>query len=227
MIHRDRFHKHIATALFDREDEMEKYLVVIEEFEATLKKIFELYLEYTEQWILYATPENHRKTALDDEWKFTKLLCPMITGEHALAAKTFSKIVQSLFDGIGDRLVTSADELDSHNDIFEEDATNCESRKWQLLTLCRETQQLFTVEREQCVKIMAFTKSLFRDIEKVDFHRDHNIPELEDEGVCIRHNHHANFMCEEVGEAISDLKSAALKLRERLTSTIQRVQVRV
>lgn len=86
LIHRDRFNKHITTALVDRDHEAESYMLVIDEFDATLKQIFELYLEYVEQWILTGVPDSHRKTALEDEWKFTKLTCPMINGEHQVSA---------------------------------------------------------------------------------------------------------------------------------------------
>lgn len=87
LIHRDRFNKHITTALVDRDQESDSYMIVIDEFDATLKQIFELYLEYVEQWILTGVPDSHRKTALEDEWKFTKLTCPMINGEHQVKLK--------------------------------------------------------------------------------------------------------------------------------------------
>ncbi|XP_021712800.1 mitogen-activated protein kinase kinase kinase 4-like [Aedes aegypti] len=60
MIHRDRFQKHINTALYERESELERYMTVLETFDGTVKNIFELYLEFAEQWILVATPECHQ-----------------------------------------------------------------------------------------------------------------------------------------------------------------------
>ena len=51
--------------------------------------MFQLYLDYVEQWVLVAAPETHQKSALDEEWMFTKLVCPMIPGQHSIAAQKF------------------------------------------------------------------------------------------------------------------------------------------
>lgn len=93
--------------------------------------------------------------------------------------------------------------------------------KTKLLTMCREIQQLFTDEREKCVKYMAFMKMLFKDIEKDDFHRDHAT--MEESTVCLRHS---SCMCPDVLEAINCLKHQTLELREKLTSTLLKVQER-
>ena len=240
LIHRDRFNKHISTALVDREQEAESYMSVIDEFDSTLKQIFELYLEYVEQWILTGVPDSHRKTALEDEWRFTKLTCPMIHGEHAVAAKKFCEIVQRLLDSIGGKLTEKVYALESfsfeapqkkeHAAEGEINGTASDSEeeedissiiKNKLLTMCREIQKLFTDEREKCVKLLAFTKVLFKDIEKDDFHRDHNA--IEDSQVCLRHS---SCMCPEVLETINILKHKTLELREKLTSTLKKVQQR-
>jgi mitogen-activated protein kinase kinase kinase 4 len=239
LIHRDRFHKHITTALVDRDQDFESYMQKIDDFDATLKKIFELYLEYVTQWILTGAPESHRKMAFEAEWKFTKLTCPMIHDEHAVAAKKFALIIESLLSEIGERLSTKVDELNnfSHQNSVEEERTvvdgeeveNLEEEtedpsiilKNKLLTMCREIQQLFTDEREKSMKLMLFTKSFLKDIEKDDFHREHNCPN--DSSVCLRHS---TSMCTEVLEAINGLKEKALELREMLTKTLQRVQER-
>lgn len=101
----------------------------------------------------------------------------------------------------------------------EEDSSTIWKNK--LLTMCREIQQLFTDEREKCVKLMAFTKVLFKDIEKDDFHRDHNA--MEESIVCLRHS---TCMCPEVLETINALKHKTLELRGKLTSTLLKVQER-
>ena len=241
LIHRDRFNKHIMTALIDREQEAESYMLCIDEFDATLKQIFELYLEYVEQWIIVGVPDSHRKTALEDEWRFTKLTCPMINGEHSVAAKRFCEIIQKLLESIGTRLTVKVNELEtfsmetSHEEKNNEVVRNGNSEsnddepeedmstilKNRLLTMCREIQQLFTDEREKCVKLMMFTKMLLKDIEKDDFHRDHTV--VDDSLVCLRHS---SCMCPEVLETINILKTKTLELREKLTSTLQKVQER-
>ncbi|XP_070502905.1 mitogen-activated protein kinase kinase kinase 4 isoform X2 [Chironomus tepperi] len=244
LIHRDRFHKHITSALIDRDSDLDIYMRIIDEFDVSLKKIFELYLEYVTQWILTGVPESHRKSALETEWRFTKLVCPMIHDEHSVAAKKFCSIIECLLDEIGNRLTMKADELEKMS--FEESTkgvkkdeimmngngnTNCIDGeeeddpstifKNKLLAMCREIQQLFTDEREKCMKLMLFTKSFLKDIEKDDFHREHNCPS--DSSVCLRHS---TSMCTEVLEAINGLKSKTLELREKLTITLQRVQHR-
>lgn len=250
LIHRDRYSKHISTALVDRESEGERFLHFVDDFDKTLRQIFELYLEYVEQWILTGVPGTHRKTALEEEWKFTKLTCPMIHGEHKVAAKRFCDIIQSLIDSIGANLIKKVTEMenfsfenppkdDNHenqlatsengngmNDVEEVEEDEEEEDpstilKNRLLTMCREIQQLFTDERDKCVKLMTFTKTLFKDIEKDDFHRDHNI--IDESQVCLRHS---TCMCTEVLETINSLKRKMLLLREKLTSTLLKVQER-
>lgn len=258
LIHRDRFQKHVTSALVDREHDLESYMQIIDQFDGTLKKIFELYLEYVTQWILTGVPESHRKNALETEWKFTKLVCPMIHDEHAVAAKKFCTIIESLLDEIGNRLTAKADDLEhmsfsydsltakcgmnddesltndddksNHDDDNENDQNEEEEEdpstllKNKLLTMCRKIQQLFTDEREKCMKLMLFTKCFLKDIEKDDFHREHNCPPSDsDSAVCLRHS---TSMCTEVLEAVNCLKSKTLELREKLTKTLKRVQGR-
>lgn len=237
LIHEQRFKKHIATALVDREKEMESYLLVINEFDLVLKDIFELYLEYSKSWIL-TIPDVNRKHALDLEWKFTKLTSPMIKGEHSVAAKKFCKIVESLLNDIGEKLISTADDLekmsseavtyqkssvveeepnDVNDENYEDESTIAKNK---LLTLCRDTQKLFTDENQKCKIVLSFLKVLLRDLEKDDFHRDHN--SIED-SVCLRHS---TIMCPEVLRSINSLKHNALLLREKLSETIHRVQER-
>lgn len=42
MIHRERFSKHIATALYDKDVEYEKYISILDEFDGTVKNILEV-----------------------------------------------------------------------------------------------------------------------------------------------------------------------------------------
>lgn len=218
VIHRDRFNKHITTALVDREADMESFMRKIDEFDRTLKDIFRMYLDYVEQWILDAIPESHRKIALDEEWRFTKLVSPMINEEHAEAAKKFSYIVQKLFESIGQRLESRADEVDSYH---SGDFNIVDNVKMEILTLCRDTQQLFTEEREKCLKVMMFVKIFIRDVEKPDFHRDHNeFLTADNDLVCYRNK---QVICADVKEAIIKIKDSAFDLREKLNMTINKV----
>ena len=42
MIHRERFNKHINTALAEKDNELEKYISILDEFDNTVKKVLEV-----------------------------------------------------------------------------------------------------------------------------------------------------------------------------------------
>lgn len=88
-----------------------------------------------------------------------------------------------------------------------------DEKRWQILTVCREIQCLLTTEREKSMRLLNFTKTLCRDIEKEDFHRDHDISG-------------SDFICQEVKDAVSELQRDVLSVRHKLTKIIERVQER-
>ncbi|XP_055622452.1 mitogen-activated protein kinase kinase kinase 4 isoform X2 [Toxorhynchites rutilus septentrionalis] len=227
MIHRERFQKHINTALGDRETELDKYMAVLEAFDGTVKNIFGLYLEYAEQWILVATPDCHQKAALDEEWRFTKLLSPMIPGQHAMAANRFCMIVEKVLENTGRKMIARLRELEDQIKLIDRSDSDKWGKKWQFLALCRETQYVFTFARDITMKIMAFTKGLFRDLEKRDFHRDHcdDSEEEAEPGVVLRNiGKTSSPVCQEVVDSLRVLKKNALLFRNKLTSVIENLQ---
>uniref|UniRef100_A0A182Q9N5 Protein kinase domain-containing protein n=1 Tax=Anopheles farauti TaxID=69004 RepID=A0A182Q9N5_9DIPT len=169
MIHRERFQKHVNTALSEREQELDRYMHQMELFDETVRNIFELYLELCEQWILDTVPEGHQKAVLDEEWRFTKLISPMIPRQHGSAAKRFCSLVERVLERTGSEMMRQLKELMEKSQQI--DTTT--DKKWQFFALCRETQRMFTSSREKALKTMAFAKTLFRDLEHADFHRDH------------------------------------------------------
>lgn len=168
-------------------------------------------MEYVEQWVLVAAPEGHRKNALDTEWMFSKLICPMIPGQHANVAKKFCQIVSHLLQITGNRLITRSQDLDDQ--INQKSNMDEDEKKWQILTVCREIQALFTLEREKTMRLMSFAKSLCKTIEMPDFHRDH---ENDDEDI----------VCQVVKNAVTSLQKDVLSVRHKLTKIIERVQKR-
>ncbi|XP_037030628.1 mitogen-activated protein kinase kinase kinase 4 isoform X3 [Bradysia coprophila] len=214
MTHRERYSKHIHTALYDKDSVLEKYLVILDEFDATIRNVFMLYLDYVEHWVLEASPEAHRKAALHKEWMFSKLICPMISGQHSVTAHKFCSIVSKLLEQIGKRLITRAQELDEKIEDTPISSADDE-KKWQILTICRETQSLFTVEREKALKILYFAKTLCRDLEMSDFHREH-----ED------YVHGTTTICSEVKESVRMLQAQVLSVRHKLTQIVEHVQMR-
>lgn len=160
--------------------------------------------------MLVAAPEGHRKNALDKEWMFSHLISPMISGQHAIVAKKFCQIVSDLLHITGDRLISRSQELD--HQINEKSDIDEDEKKWQILTVCREIQSLFTLEREKTMRLMSFAKSLCRDIENEDFHRDHSGSD--------------EIVCQVVKDAVLRLQKDVLSVRNKLTKIIERVQER-
>uniref|UniRef100_A0A1A9ZL65 Mitogen-activated protein kinase kinase kinase 4 n=1 Tax=Glossina pallidipes TaxID=7398 RepID=A0A1A9ZL65_GLOPL len=219
LTHRERYQRHITTALVENEDDLERYMGTLQQYDQTVRKVFELYLDYIDQLVLVTVSENSQKSALEREWMFTKLVSPMVAGMHILAAKKFCMIIRNLLKGISERLVNRSKELDMQIDdtaqILETDL------KWQVLTICRETQSLFTTERKCSVKVLFFAKTFCRDVESVDFHREHC--EL-DCGDCAQRKH--DVVCNEVKESFKLLKRDILDVRNKLIKIIERVQER-
>lgn len=90
------------------------------------------------------------------------------------------------------------------------------SEKMEILAICRDTQTLFTDEREKSMKVMTFAKGLVRDIEHSDFHRDHSEEFL-------RNCKNNDYVCDAVRDALWTLKTEALNVRDKLTKVIERV----
>ncbi|XP_041760496.1 mitogen-activated protein kinase kinase kinase 4 [Anopheles merus] len=253
MIHRERFQKHINTVLSDREQELNKYMHQMELFDETVRNIFELYLELCEQWILDTVPEGHQKAVLDEEWRFTKLISPMIPREHGPAARRFCSIVERVLERTGSDMMRQLKELMEKSQQID---STTDGKKWQFFALCRETQRMFTVSREKALKTMAFAKTLFRDLEHADFHRDHCEDDSESEllnggddgddldlvGVVLRSGslrrsargapdpanqigHTHSPVCSEVVESLQMLKRNALLLRNKLAAVIEELQL--
>ncbi|XP_054725880.1 mitogen-activated protein kinase kinase kinase 4 isoform X1 [Anastrepha obliqua] len=216
LTHRERYQRHITTALVENEVELERYMGILNHFDKTVRKVFELYLDYIDQLVLQSGPEGYKKSALEKEWMFTKLISPMINGMHTIAAKKFCTIIRNLLRSISDRLVSRASELDIQ---IDDTAQHGESDlKWQLLTICRETQSLFTVERECSVKVLFFAKMFCRDVETTDFHREH----YEDDVI----NQQEDFVCAEIKESFKLLQKDVLDVRNKFSKIIERVQER-
>lgn len=213
MIHRERYKRHITTALTEGGDDYEKHMVILEEFNKTCQKVFELYLTYADEWIIKGAPDTHRR--LEEEWRFAKLISPMIPGQHVEACKHFCSIIIQLLKEIGNMLVSKIIKLDDQ--VAHVEGSSPVSIKWQLLTICRETQQLFTDEREKMLKVLTCAKYLCRDIEKPEFHREHNEDLVSDLD---------SYLCTEVTQAVVLVKREALGFNNMLINTISLVQRR-
>ncbi|XP_064549547.1 mitogen-activated protein kinase kinase kinase 4 isoform X2 [Drosophila montana] len=217
LTHRERYQRHITTALAENETELGSYINILNQYDATVRKTFELYLDYIDQLVLVAVPETNQKSVLEKEWMFTKLISPMIKGMHTLASQKFCGIISKLLCSISRRLVQRSEELDEQI-ASTAHSNDSEELKWQLLTICRETQALLTVERERSIKVLFFAKTFCRDVETTDFHREHYEHDVA--------NQQHDFICSDVKAAFKLLQQDVLEVRNKLTNIIKGVQLR-
>jgi len=218
LTHRERYQRHITTALAENESELVSYINILNQYDATVRKTFELYLDYIDQLVLVAVPETNQKSVLEKEWMFTKLISPMIKGMHTLASQKFCGIISKLLRSISNRLVQRSGELDDQIAGTAHSNNDNEELKWQLLTICRETQALLTEERERSIKVLFFAKTFCRDVETTDFHREHYEHDVA--------NHQHDFICSDVKAAFKLLQQDVLEVRNKLTEIIKGVQRR-
>lgn len=213
IIYRERYKKHLTTVkkMHNNED-LQKFEYSLSEFNTTIQNTFELYLNFVVQLVTHTLPKALTKSVLNENWQFVKLVSPMIPGGHIFSAKKFCDILKTLLQNSTESLQIKINDLD--NQVSSLTLTNPTHLKWQLLTICRETQQIFMDERENFLKIIAFSKSLCRDIERPEFHKEHN------------QKTHRIISCKEITEVINNLKSEARKFHFVLISTIQVVRNR-
>lgn len=115
---------------------------------------------------------------------------------------------------ICDRLVSRCKELFEQ---IEDTNLHTDAMKWQLLVICRETQSLFTIERERAVKTICFTKTFCKDVEQNDFHREH----YDD---YISNTSSKTFKCQEIIKSFKDLQVSVLDVRSELKNILCQVQ---
>ncbi|KAF5306496.1 hypothetical protein FQR65_LT07324 [Abscondita terminalis] len=129
----------------------------LEEFDNNLLLVFELYLEYVQQWALLQH-DTFQKSLLEDEWGFCCDIVRHIPGGSESAGKHFCRILNLMLDYIGERLLGRIEECVVMFRAMQGDT----NKKQCLMNVCRELQQLFNEERERCIKTVAFTKNLFK-----------------------------------------------------------------
>lgn len=213
ILFRQRYTKHITTVSnIQKSADLQMFKDVLVRLNITIHSSFELYLDFVFQLVTQSLPNTLTKSVLIEEWHFTKLNSPMICGGHVLAAKKFCEILRTLLRNRGASLETKIKCLD--NQVSKLEQLNSSSAKWQLLSICRETQQIFTDEREQFLKIIGFSKMLCRDIEKPEFHKEHS----DTKQVMIS--------CKDVTKVAAEMKLEARRFHNVLTKTIKTVQDR-
>lgn len=99
---------YLKTVVAD--DKCELYEKNVYLFDQSLYKVFEIYLEYFQNWVLL-NQNQFQKNLMDDEWKFCNYAINDINGGKVLVEKTFSAILSKLLNVIGERLLERIDDL--------------------------------------------------------------------------------------------------------------------
>ncbi|XP_052808624.1 mitogen-activated protein kinase kinase kinase 4-like isoform X2 [Mya arenaria] len=192
----------VQAVLDDHEAQAENSPLDLERFDDDMCKMFKMYFQYLQNWLyhLQNLPEASRslKNPLEEEWNFTKKICPHIISGEAEAGKRFSTMAISLLNSISDFLETGVDEctsdmfdwtlhggeMSSSEEESEEDHDTSRNKSSSSLrksfqATCRRFKSLFHEARERASKALGFAKLLRKDLEiAADFNVAVSMPEL-------------------------------------------------
>lgn len=91
-IHRDRFAEHSRAAVSDAA-EVECGETLFEEdvkdFDESLRAVFEVYLDYLQQWVDMVQHDSFHKNLIMDEWLFVKSIAGNISDGYKIAGVKF------------------------------------------------------------------------------------------------------------------------------------------
>ncbi|KAL4233273.1 Mitogen-activated protein kinase kinase kinase 4 [Mactra antiquata] len=183
----------VQAVLDDKEATAEDSPLDLEKFDNDMASMFKMYFQYLQNWLyrLQNLPESSRtlKNPLEEEWNFTKKICPHIIGGEAEAGKRFSTMAISLLNSISDFLENGVDECTTNlfdwttNDMHgsgsedldgesdeEHDSSlrrskSASSLRTTFQKTCRNFKNLFHEARERASKALGFAKLLRKDLE--------------------------------------------------------------
>ncbi|CAG5116904.1 unnamed protein product [Candidula unifasciata] len=191
------YHYMVAAVMWDEMEAEDKFESDLTEFDEDMKSMLDVYFNYLQSWIymLQSLPEASlgMKSALEEEWTFTKSICAFVVGGEAEAGKKFSSLASSLLNSIGDFLDNGIDDNtrslydDEYVSDFadgeegtgseqdsEADSDNTEDRiqckrmakmKQNVQGILRNFRNLFNEARERASKALGFAKLLRKDLE--------------------------------------------------------------
>lgn len=82
----------------------------LNDFDASLLKVYELYLEYLEKWALL-DHDTFQKSLLEEEWAFSSDIVEHIPNGFKVASKRFCLILSMMLSSTGEKLLGRIDEL--------------------------------------------------------------------------------------------------------------------
>ncbi|KAL2737822.1 mitogen-activated protein kinase kinase kinase 4 isoform X2 [Vespula squamosa] len=198
-IHRDRFSAHSCAAIASDPFACNTLFEAdVKEFDESLKAVFEVYLDYLQQWVDMVQHDSFHKNLIMDEWTFVKSIAGDIIDGYKIAGVKFCEIARTMIIQVKEFLVERPKEIKECMDDREDDGEW--SGKFHLMYVGREWQGMFVEAREKVVKTVTLAKCLKRDIEKW--------PALNNE----------------LEESLIALKEIVMDLRHRITIVIEEFQ---
>ncbi|XP_012283041.1 mitogen-activated protein kinase kinase kinase 4 isoform X2 [Orussus abietinus] len=197
-IHRDRFAAHSKAAIASDESIREiLFQEDVKEFDESLQAVFEVYLDYLQQWVDMVQRQSFNKNFIENEWLFVESISGKIKNGHVIAASKFCGIACTLIQQVKNFLTDRPRRLRECVEVKEDDEW---LTKFHMMSIGREWQCMFVEAREELVKSVAFARALRRDIEKWSDGK------------------------EEISESVSKLKNAVVDLRHMITVVIENFQ---
>ncbi|XP_046611191.1 mitogen-activated protein kinase kinase kinase 4 isoform X1 [Neodiprion virginianus] len=199
-VHRQRFEEHsLAAVAADKNTSEILFYEEIQEFDKSLKAVFELYLNYLQQWVDMVQHESFQKNFIEEEWSFIISIAGNISDGFDIASVKFCEMACTMIEQAKEFLTSRPTEI-WEEATAEEDEVKL--LKNQIMTAAREVQGMFVIAKDKVIRNITFIKCLRRDIQKFS-----NSPET--------------------AESINKLKTAVMDLRHQITSTIENVQMGV
>ncbi|KAG5328903.1 M3K4 kinase, partial [Acromyrmex heyeri] len=197
-IHRDRFTAHSRAAIASGQTCESLFEEDVKDFDESLRAVFEVYLDYLQQWVDMVQHDSFHKNLIMDEWLFVKSIAGNISDGYKIAGVKFYKIARTMIKQVNEFFVERTREIREIANFEEEDDEL--SSKLHQMNVGREWQGMFVESREKIVKSINLAKCLKRDIEKWP--------------VCDQ----------ELEESLKLLKDIILDLRHRITMMIEDFQ---
>ncbi|XP_076636939.1 mitogen-activated protein kinase kinase kinase 4 [Colletes latitarsis] len=163
-IHRDRFAAHSCAAIAGDNNSCE-YLFQedVKDFDESLKAVFEVYLDYLQQWVDMVQHDSFHKNLIMDEWIFVKSIAGNISDGYKIAGVKFCEIARTMIKQVKEFFNERPREIKESTEEWSDDDW---SNKLQVIFVGREWQGMFVEAREKVVKSVSLARCLQRDIEK-------------------------------------------------------------
>ncbi|XP_011882090.1 PREDICTED: mitogen-activated protein kinase kinase kinase 4 isoform X2 [Vollenhovia emeryi] len=164
-IHRDRFAAQ-SRAIGSEEAGCENLFEEdVKCFDESLRAVFEVYLDYLQQWVDMVQHDSFHKNLIMDEWLFVKSIAGNISDGYKIAGVKFYKIAQTMIKQVNEFLVERIREI-RENANSEEQEDDEGSKFHRMMFVGREWQGMFVETREKIVKSINLAKCLKCDIQK-------------------------------------------------------------